>query len=304
MISPSAFSEGPSAGRWRELTSLPTPRQQTAGAVFGGRIWLLGGLVGTEAAEATATTATYDPAIDSWTAGPDLPLPLHHATAATYDGELVAIGGWAPDGADLTATTSGQVLALRGDTWEELPPLNHPRSAAAAATVGDKLIVIGGQADGELVPETEVFDGESWTDVAPLPTPREHLAAASDGRYLYAVGGRELAADQNTTAFERYDPATDEWTALPDMPVPSGSLGAAIVGPDLVAVGGEDATSPIDAVQSFDLEAGTWSELPPMLTPRHGLGVFGIGNTLYALGGALAVGHADSADVAEALDFD
>ncbi len=299
-----AFSEGPSAGRWRELTSLPTPRQQAAGAIFGGRIWQLGGLVGTEAAEATATTATYDPAISSWTAGPDLPQPLHHATAATYDGELVVIGGWTPEGADLTATTSGEVLALRGEAWEELPPLNHPRTAAAAAAVGDKLIVIGGQADGQLVPETEVFDGETWTDAAPLPNPREHLAAVTDGTYLYAVGGRELAADQNSAAFERYDPATDEWTTLPEMPVPSGSLGAAIAGGELVAAGGEDAAAPIDAVQAYDLEAGTWAELPPLPTPRHGLGVFGIGNTLYALGGALAVGHADSADTAEALDFD
>ena len=83
---------------------------------------------------------------------------------------------------------------MRDGAWQNLPRLNHPRAAAAAAVVGDKIVVTGGQADGKLVPQTEVFDGDGWKDVADIPTRREHLGAASDGRYLYAVGGRELSA--------------------------------------------------------------------------------------------------------------
>src|SRR4029079_9228181 len=90
-----------------------------------------------------------------------------------------------------------------------LPPLRHARGAAAAAVVGDRIVVVGGQADGKLVPETEVFDGRRWTDAAELPTPREHLGAASDGRYVYAVGGRRLSAADNVGAAEGYDPARD-----------------------------------------------------------------------------------------------
>ena len=91
--------------------------------------------------------------------------------------------------------------------------------------VGDKIVVVGGQADGKLVPQTEVFDGERWTDVADMPTPREHLGAASDGRYLYAVGGRALSADKNSRAVERYDPAEDSWSSWRSMPKPTGSVG-------------------------------------------------------------------------------
>ena len=114
---------------------------------------------------------------------------------------------------------------MRDGAWEELPSLNHPRAAAAAAVVGDKIVVVGGQADGKLVPETEVFDGKGWEDVAEIPTPREHLGAASDGRYVYAVGGRELSADKNVGAFERYDPASDSWTELEAMSTATGSVG-------------------------------------------------------------------------------
>ena len=44
--------------------------------------------------------------------------------------------------------------------------------------VGDKIVVVGGQADGALVKQTEVFDGTKWSAGAELPNPREHLAAA------------------------------------------------------------------------------------------------------------------------------
>ena len=103
----------------------------------------------------------------------------------------------------------------------ELPSLAHTR--AAAAVVGDKLVLGGGQNEKKLVPQTEVFDGKSRTDAADLPTPREHLAAVSDGFYVYTVGGRFLSTDKNSAAFERFDPESGEWVKLVDMPTPRGS---------------------------------------------------------------------------------
>ena len=160
----------PLTGGWRTLNDSPIARQQAASAVDEGRIWIIGGLTGKEeAANATTSVEAYDPAIDTWTTEPKLPLPLHHASAVTYGDELVVLGGWVPRGPNLTATTSDKVFALRGGKWVELPSLNHARAAAAAAVVGDKIVVVGGQADGELVSQTEVFDGDQWTDAARFP---------------------------------------------------------------------------------------------------------------------------------------
>jgi non-specific serine/threonine protein kinase len=303
----SAFGLPPDVGEWRALRDSPTARQQTASAVLGGRVWVLGGLVGEDPSDVAATTKVeaYDPAIDTWTAGPELPLPLHHAMAVTYNGELVVMGGWVPDGSNLTATTSDKAYALRDGSWVELPNMPIPRAAGAAAVADDRIVVAGGQSGGELVPATAAFDGNSWKDAADIPTPREHLAAASDGGsgYVYAVGGRELSADQNSGALERYDPATDAWEELPPMPTPSGSLGAAVVERHLVTVGGEDPASIVKTVQSYDIRTQKWAELPDMLTPRHGAAVVGVGQTLYALDGAEAPTHAESTAAAEALDF-
>jgi N-acetylneuraminic acid mutarotase len=290
----------PVAGEWRRVRDAPTARQQLASAPASGALWLFGGLTDNAA---TAKVEAYDPAIDTWKAGPDLPLALHHEMAVSYKDELLVMGGWSPVGANLTGLTSDRVFALRRGSWVELPHLNRPRAAGAAVVVGDKIVVIGGQADGKLVATTEVYDGAGWHDVAAIPTPRDHLAAVADGKYAYAVGGRALSADKNTAALERYDPAADSWKKLPDMPTARGGLGAAVVGRRIVAIGGESVTGVYDTVESFDLDVGSWSVLPPVKFARHGLAVVGVGSSVYAMGGATEPTHAKSSAVVEVLDL-
>jgi serine/threonine protein kinase/N-acetylneuraminic acid mutarotase len=287
--------------KWAKIADAPSKRQYAAATEFGGRVWLLGGI--SEDETATPDTAAYDRALNNWTSGPKLPQPLHHVMAVTYKGEAVVLGGFVP-GAELTSGQSNKVYALRDDKWEALPPMNHPRAAAAAAVVGDKIVVTGGQANGKLVRQTEVFDGTSWKDVAPMPTPREHLGAASDGRYLYAVGGRDLSADKNSGALERYDPDSDTWTKLKAMPKATGSVGAAYISGQVIALGGESTTSVSNTVQAYDVKGEAWSQLPPLPTGRHGIAVTALKDSLYAIGGATTAGHVQSTTEADVLDFD
>lgn len=148
------------------------------GTVAGGTLWVAGGLTG---GTATPTTAGYDPAIDTWKAGPDLPVALHHATAVTYRDEVVVLGGWSPAGGNPSAVVSDRVFALRGGGWTELPPLNRPRAAAAAAVVGDRIVVVGGQDGAGWWRPRRSSTARGGSIAAPLPTPREHRAAATDG---------------------------------------------------------------------------------------------------------------------------
>ena len=185
----------PSDLAWRPITSPPFQRQYAAATTVDGEVIAIGGI---GVRESSTTTKIYDPGTDSWTTGPGLPAALHHASAVTYKGEAVVIGGFVP-GDELTSEQSDRVYALRGGSWERLPSLNHPRAAAAAAVVGDKIVVVGGQADGKLVPPDGGVRRRELDGSRRDPTPREHLGAASDGRYLYAVGGRDLSADKNLT---------------------------------------------------------------------------------------------------------
>ncbi|MFC7451014.1 protein kinase domain-containing protein [Rhodococcus daqingensis] len=288
------------APAWRPLRDAPIARQQAPAAMSDGTIWVFGGL---DATGSTPKVEGYDPAIDTWKSGPDLPLPLNHAMAVDYRGELVVLGGWMPEGPNQTATASDRVLALRNGAWVDLPRLDRPRAAGAAAVVADKIVVTGGQADDELLSSTEVFDGTTWATAADIPTSREHLGAVSDGRYLYAVGGRNLASDKNTGAFERFDPVSGDWATLPSLPTPRGGLGAAFIDGRIVVIGGEEPTRVLSAVEAYDVSTGTWSNLPAMPTVRHGMAVAVVGHTVYAIGGALRPTHAESTANAQALDF-
>jgi hypothetical protein len=289
---------------WRSGQDAPIPVQQVAAAAVDGRVWVVGGLTETSGTgtEATRKVEAYDAPIDQWTTGPDLPVPLHHAMAVNYRGELVVLGGWVPQGGNLTAVTSDRVFALRGGTWVELPRLHHPRAAGAAAGVGDRVVVVGGRTSRELVTTTEVFDGAGWRDAAAIPTPRDHLAAVSDGPYLYAVGGRKLSSDQNVAVLERYNPTDDHWDELAPMPTPRGGVGAAVLGGRLIVVGGEAPTSVYAAVQGYDLRSGGWVSLPGLTSARHGLAVVAVGQSLYAIGGAAEPNHTASTRTVQILD--
>lgn len=284
------------ASQWRSLPDAKTPRLMMAWTVLNDKIWVISGLLN---GTVLNTVESYDPRSGAWETGPPLPVALHHAAAATYRGEVVVLGGATENIAD----ASNKVFALRGNNWVELPPLGHPRAAPAAAVVGDKLVVVGGQNAKQVVPQTEVFDGTSWKDTADMPTPREHLAAVSDGTFVYVVGGRFLSADKNSAAFERYDPASGTWTKLVDMPTPRGSYGATYIDGRVVAVGGEEPTRVLAVVESYDIADGKWSTLTPMPTARHGEAVATVGQTIYVIGGANRPSHEGGTATVEALDF-
>jgi N-acetylneuraminic acid mutarotase len=285
------------AAQWRSLPDAPTPRLMAASTVLDGKIWIAGGMLGH--AETLDSFESYDPKTGVWETLPPLPTPLHHATAAAYRGEVVVIGG----AGDTVADASNKVFAFRAGKWEELPSLQHARAAPAAAVVDDRLVVVGGQDDKQLVAQTEVFDGESWTLAADVPTPREHMAAVSDGVYVYTVGGRALSADDNSAAFERFDPESGNWEKLTNMPTPRGSYGAALVDGRIVTVGGEEPTRVLATVEMYDISTGKWTTQAPINTPVHGQVVAAVDLTVYTIGGADRPSHEGPVATVEALDF-
>ena len=289
------------ASPWRTLPGMPTARQNMGSTVLDGAIWVVGGLGG--GSIGSRRVEGFDPVVEGWKIGPDLPVRLHHEMVVTYKDELVVMGGWEPRGSDPAGDISNRVYALRDGNWVSLPSLNRPRAAGAATVVGNRIVVVGGQADGKLIGTAEVFDGKQWNETERIPTPREHLAAASDGRFVYAVGGRALSPDKNTAALERYDPVRDRWERLADMPTARGGLAAVLVDGNLFAIGGERPTTVLGDVESYNIASGTWSTLSPMRRPRHGSTAAAIGRSVYSLGGAPRPGHASAVATSEVLSL-
>jgi N-acetylneuraminic acid mutarotase len=294
------LTSGPTAGggepAWRALAPVPTERTEVAAAAVGERIWVLGGYAPDGATLATAEV--YDTATDSWARGPDLPVAVNHAMAATLDGVLYVAGGNDGD------RPSTQLARLEGDSWRRLAPLPQGRSAGGLVALEGRLYLVGGVAEGGLATDTQVYDpaADRWTQAAGLPTPREHLGAAATGGKLYVVGGRVGGIGRNLAAAEAFDPGTGRWEPLAELPTPRGGLAAtATAGGEVVAVGGEAAAT-FGEAEALDAATGQWRSLPPLPTPRHGLGVVAVGNTVYVLAGGPQPGlHTSSAN--EAIDL-
>jgi len=292
---------------WQLGTDSLYATQQVGAAVDkSGRIWVAGGL--TDAQGRHGEDGVLRPGDRHVGPGPDLPVPLHHAMMVSYQGTVWVIGGFEPRASEIIGVASARVLHLNQSqtAWIDGPALHHARGAAAAAVVGNKIVVAGGRTAGtspaEVIP-TEVFDGTSWHDAAGIPVPGDHLAAMSDGTYLYAVGGRRLEVTSNTAAVQRFDPAADRWVQLPAAPGKISDAGAAVVGGRLIVAGGESIGTVVSAVWAYDLASSAWSALPDLPAPRHGLAVAALGNTLYAVDGASQPGHNASTRTVQTLTF-
>jgi serine/threonine protein kinase/N-acetylneuraminic acid mutarotase len=282
---------------WKPIADAPAATYASAATEADGTIWIFGGMGADN--RLLGGHEGYDPAIDSWKSGDDLPVPVQHAMSVTWQDTPVVVGGWRTEGADSKVATD-RVWRVVNSRWTELPPLLQPRAAAAAAVVGDRIIVTGGVgADDKPLATTEIFDGTSWKLGAPIPTARQLAGAASDGKLVYVLGGSTGAADVATV--EAYDPATDTWTTLPEMPGRRSDLGVAYADGRLVAVGGMSGGQPSKSVVALDLMTQSWSGLPDLGTARHGMAVAGVGKTVYAIGGSTGPGDSQITASAEAL---
>ncbi|TFV61200.1 protein kinase [Mycobacterium sp. PS03-16] len=284
---------------WQPIADARVARSEVAATEADGTIWVFGG-VGADG-RVSGRHEGYDPAIDSWKGGEDLPVPVQRAMAVTWQGTPVVLGGLRADGADGQAATD-RVWRVVDSRWTPLPPLLQPRAAAAAAVVGDRIVVTGGvDAGGRPLDTTEVFDGTTWTLGAPMPTPRQRMGAASDGALVYTVGGSTGTAD--SAAVEAYDPAADRWTALPALPQPRSDFGVAVADARLVAAGGMSGGRVLDSVAALDLTTDTWTALPAMGAARHGLAVAAVGRTVYAVGGSTGASDGQVTASAEAIEL-
>jgi N-acetylneuraminic acid mutarotase len=300
---PLASSSFP-ATAWSTAAPLAIARQEVAVAELAGLIYVIGGIDGVPSF--TDSVEVYDPATDSWSPGPSLTTPLHHTTAASVDGKLYAIGGWA----DFFATPLDVVYELdpQVGSWVAKTPMPTPRGSPAAAALGGKIYVGGGWPLAN-AQDFAVYDpgSDTWQTLPDLPSGRNHLGlAAADGR-IFAVGGRTAleAGVGNVATVDVFDPLSETWGNAAPLPRARGGLASVGEGGLIFAFGGEgngespDGTFPDADV--YDAATDGWSPLPDMPTPRHGIGAVVVDGAVHIPGGG-PIENFSVSDVHEALD--
>lgn len=276
---------------WSSGESMPIPRQEIAGALLDGKIYIVGG---SDQDGLKDNVDVFDPKTDEWGTAAPLPEPRNHIAVAAYDGKLYSVGGF-----DDERVPTDQLLIYDPETdeWQEGEPMPAARAALTAEFIDGSLYAVGGvDADHNVVSTNEAYDPETntWTERSPMPTGRHHLASAVTDGKMYAIGGRLLGngvpspVDGNKINFndnEAYDPKEDSWTVLSPMPTNRSGLAAAAVNSEIYTFGGESLEGGLKDNERYDTERNVWTIDQPMLASRLGLEAITFENRIYVFGG-------------------
>jgi N-acetylneuraminic acid mutarotase len=171
----------------RRLADEPAARFMHAAAELNGRIFIFGGRNNQE----EKTVWELDPETESFKVLPALATFQNGLAAAAVADEVYAIGG-----AD---SFGNSVATLRAydpvvGAWQELVPMPTGRRDAAAAVVGDTIVLVGGFND-QALQTVEIYDTRTnaWTTGAALPAGRTGAMAVAHHGDIYLFGGRDNA---------------------------------------------------------------------------------------------------------------
>lgn len=139
----SGFFLLPRFGRWRSTPAWAVPRWDTGTVVLAEKLYLIGGDWGGQ----ETRVDIYDPEIDSWSRGPDLPITLCEADASTLiiRDRIIVIGGQIQE----NGKAGPAIWALSKDRWETAGQLSEPRILPVAGIIDGKLYVAGASFDGD-----------------------------------------------------------------------------------------------------------------------------------------------------------
>src|SRR6266571_3823875 len=247
-------------GKWTKLAAFPEPAEELFGASANGKMYVFCGYA--PGFKPIGMVYEYDPTTDKWAKKKPMALAAHHVSFTEHKGKIYAFGGFVLPQSGPPAWVpieNAWEYDPATDNWKALAPMPTKRGSPVAASVGDKIYVIGGAVPGPnqpsvhpLRPHTSVGTIEeydpatnTWRERAPMPTPRNHAVAGSAGGKVYVIGGRLGAAfmnpggSNNVGVVEAYDPATNTCQTLPSLPVSRHGLAGAVVGNRLHMVSGD-----------------------------------------------------------------
>lgn len=158
---------------WEERSPMPTARNHMAVGVVDGKIYVLGGRVGSVFVNASPTDVVeeYDPKTNSWGyARARMPTPRSGTAYGVYDGKIYVAGGEYLDNEIVGVWRDLQAYDPATDKWSILPDLPTPRHGLVGGITDGRFFVVSGHLQSGNIygnvmdsPETDafVFDAKS-----------------------------------------------------------------------------------------------------------------------------------------------
>jgi N-acetylneuraminic acid mutarotase len=138
----------PATNTWTSRMPMSTPRNHVAGGVVNGKIYVIGGRVGSVfvgSSDNLDLVEVYDPATDKWGASLNRMPDARSGTGwGVYNGKIYVVGGEFSDNRMRGAFRALEAYDPATDRWDILQQLRFPRHSAGTAFIGNKLHVVGG----------------------------------------------------------------------------------------------------------------------------------------------------------------
>lgn len=178
------------------------------------------------------------------------------------------------------------LLALSATAQQFYPrtPMPFKRYSMGAATVNNKLYVMGGSCIDSLVKRVDEYDPatNTWTSRAPmLKAVTEFVTGVVNGK-IYVIGGYDGSGGANDV--QEYDPATNTWAYKAYMSTARSVISGAVVGNKIYVTCGWPAA--YQQLEIYDPATNTWSSganIPFGFLQNNG--GTAIGNDMYIMGG-------------------
>jgi N-acetylneuraminic acid mutarotase len=155
-------------GGWATLAALPNPRHHAGSAVFGGKIYYIGGQHGHDDNLVTQKDVhAYDPATNTWTKMADMPVPAgvngrgHISSGVTVMGNRILVLG----GEIVHKTSTNMVSAYTPETnsWQNLTPLPQNRFSGVAGSINGLIYYSGGSRTSTTFKGTPALENTTTT---------------------------------------------------------------------------------------------------------------------------------------------
>jgi len=151
----------PATNSWKTRAAMPTARNHFLTAETGGKIYTIGGRLGSTFVTRSSNTDVneeYDVGQDVWRTRAPMPTARSGVAGGAYNGKIYVAGGEFQNDKIMAAFRAFEAYDPATNSWDgSLPRMRIPRHGFAGAVIGDRLHVVAGGIQTAGIPGAVVY---------------------------------------------------------------------------------------------------------------------------------------------------
>ena len=238
---------------WTTKTNMPTVRAGVTAAVYGEKIYVVGGYYDRSGnTYRTDKVEVYDTVADTWETVASLPAARSWSAATVLDGMIYVVGGG--NSSKIVATVERYDISK--NKWTTMKNFPVALTAMNLVSVDGKMYAFAGGMDYETTMTRAIYEydasRDSWMKKNDFKTATSSSAAVVHNGEIYILGGF-IKKNAWTSRVEVYNPEKNEVRAFQELTFARYQSVAATVNGELFIIGGTDGKVTLSTVQKYSL---------------------------------------------------